>query len=277
MLNWWSSTYKEGMNVSSTPLPDSAITTAPLVHLNQVYVSYSRGIRRRAAAYSERPAGVANPGLVLAGVEMRVYPGEIYGLLGLNGAGKSTLMNAIMGVVSYSGTIFIAGEPWRPDHLDHIGASINGPAFYPHLSAYRNLLVHARLTGTDPGRIEEVLTTVGLHAGNKAARSYSTGMKVRLAMAMALLTDPAILLLDEPTNGLDPEAIVGLRTVLRNLADSGKAVVVSSHYLGEVAKTADRIGVLTQGQLAYEGPLASFASAGQSLEEAFFTRVGVQP
>ena len=146
---------------------------------------------------------------------------------------------------------------------------------YPHLNAYRNLLVHARLTGTDPARIEEVLTTVGLHAGNKAARSYSTGMKVRLAMAMALLTDPAILLLDEPTNGLDPEAIVGLRTVLRNLADSGKAVVVSSHYLGEVAKTADRIGVLTQGQLAYEGELRPpLLAPGKVLRRHFSPRWG---
>ena len=205
---------------------------------------------------------------------MNVRSGEVYGLLGLNGAGKSTLMSAILGLIPYSGAITVDGRPWQRSHLDRIGASINGPAFYPHLSAAKNLRVHAHLTGTDTGRIDELLDVVGLHTGRKPARAFSTGMKVRLSLAMALLTDPEIVLLDEPTNGLDPEAIVELRGLLRGLADSGKAVVVSSHQLGEVEKTVDSLGILTGGRLAYEGPLTALASDGQSLEQAFFATVG---
>lgn len=235
------------------------LPSTPLLQLSDITVAYGRS---------------GSP--VLNGLNMNVHAGEVYGLLGLNGAGKSTLMNAIMGLVSYSGRVIIGGEPWRPAHLDRIGASINGPAFYPHLSAVNNLLVHARVTGTDPARIEEVLEVVGLHSGTKRAKSFSMGMKMRLSLAMALLTDPDIVLLDEPTNGLDPEAIVSLRASVRRLADSGKAVVVSSHQLGEVEKTVDHLGVLTGGRLVYEGPLGAFATHGQSLEQAFFTAVGVQ-
>ncbi|MDO5030877.1 MAG: ATP-binding cassette domain-containing protein [Corynebacterium sp.] len=235
----------------------TAGTALPLLQLRGITVAYGKN----------------EP--VLNNLDMSVRAGEVYGLLGLNGAGKSTLMSTVLGLLPYSGEIRIAGRPWTVMDLDRIGASINGPAFYPQLSAAENLRVHAHLTGTDKDRIDEVLDMVGLHAGNKRARAFSTGMKVRLALAMALLTDPDILLLDEPTNGLDPEAIVGLRTLLRHLADSGKAVVVSSHQLGEVEKSVDHLGVLAGGRLVYEGPLADFAADGQSLEQAFFTAVGV--
>lgn len=211
---------------------------------------------------------------VLDDLSMTVNAGEVYGLLGLNGAGKSTLMNAIMGLVPYSGHVQYRGESWRIEHLDEIGALINGPAFYPHLSAEANLLVHARLTGTAPARIGEVLEMVDLHAGNKNAGSFSTGMKMRLGIAMALLTDPALLMLDEPMNGLDPKGIHGIRVLLRELAARGCGVIVSSHQLSEVEHVADRIGVLTGSRIVFEGPLNQFAGPGESLEQAFFRTVG---
>lgn len=243
---------------ATPPFPTPPPTTPPLVQLRNISVAFGRGRNRNT---------------VLDGLDMSVRGGEVYGLLGLNGAGKSTLMSTVLGLVPYSGNIEIAGEPWQRHHLDRVGAAINGPAFYPHLSASDNLLVHARLTGTPPARIDEVLGTVGLHSGTKHARAFSTGMKVRLSLAMALLTDPDIVLLDEPTNGLDPEAIVGLRQLLRSLADQGKAVVVSSHQLGEVEKTVDHLGVLAPGHLVYEGALGDFARPRQSLEQAFFEAV----
>lgn len=207
---------------------------------------------------------------VLDSTDLTARPGRVYGLLGLNGAGKSTLLNAVLGLVDYEGDILIGGKPWTPNSLRAIGASVNGPSYYPHLSATRNLLVHARLTGTDPARIPEVLSIVGLASGTKRARRFSTGMKVRLSLAMALLTDPPILLLDEPQNGLDPQGISDLRRLIDELAARGKTIVISSHQLGEVEKMVDDIGILTAGRISFEGPLDQLAGQGESLEQAFF-------
>lgn len=211
---------------------------------------------------------------VITHLNLRAVPGRVYGLAGLNGAGKSTLFNAILGLVPHDGEVRIGGAVFQRQHLDLIGASVNGPAFYPQLSARRNLLVHARLTGTAPARIEQVLATVGLSAGATRAGSFSTGMKVRLSLALALLTNPPILILDEPQNGLDPQGIADLRVLVERLAAAGKTVVVSSHQLGEVEKMVDDLGVLHRGALVFQGPLAEFAPPGQSLEQAFFRAVG---
>ena len=210
---------------------------------------------------------------VLRGVSARMQPGRIYGLLGLNGAGKSTLFHAILGLVSYSGDIAFRG---RPIDLADVGATVNGPAFYPQLTARRNLQVHALLTGTAPARIEQTLRAVGLDARGRRAGSFSTGMKMRLALAMALLTDPSILILDEPQNGLDPQGIKDLRALIRQLADAGKVVIISSHQLDEVAHMVDDVGILASGGMSYEGPLTDSTQIGESFEDAFFrlSRVG---
>ncbi|HIW90596.1 MAG TPA: ATP-binding cassette domain-containing protein [Candidatus Corynebacterium avicola] len=208
---------------------------------------------------------------VLDNISLRARPGRVYALLGLNGAGKSTLFNAVLGLVKPDdGRIRVQGRDWDRACLDDIGASVNGPALYPQLSATNNLLVHARLTGTDPSVIPGLLEEVGLaHTGRKHARSFSTGMKVRLALAIALLTDPPVLLLDEPQNGLDPQGISYLRELIRRLADEGKSVIISSHQLSEVARMADDIGVLAGGRIVYEGPLTGLTEDGESLERAF--------
>ena len=214
---------------------------------------------------------------VLSGLALSAYPGRVYGLLGLNGAGKSTAFNIALGLLTPdAGRVEIQGAPFSRRSLAQVGASINGPALFPQLSARRNLLVHCRLTGTSPQAIAPLLERVGLAGvGRKRAGSFSTGMKVRLSLAMALLTDPEVLILDEPQNGLDPQGIIELRDLVRNLADEGRTVVVSSHQLGEIARMSDDIGVLATGRLVYEGPLADFADADdeRAMEAAFLAAV----
>lgn len=209
---------------------------------------------------------------VLSGMAMTVRPGRIYGLLGRNGAGKSTTMKLLVGLAEpTAGQVRLFGAPFTRAALARVGASIDGPALYGHLSARQNLGVQAALLGVGPDRIDAVLATVGLAGtGRTRASRFSTGMKVRLALAIALLGDPDLLILDEPQNGLDPEGIRELRGLLRGLADAGRAVLVSSHLLAEVQHIADDIGVLVDGKLRYEGPLTRFAPEGD-LERAYFT------
>lgn len=147
---------------------------------------------------------------------------------------------------------------------------MNGPAFYGHLSAAANLRVHTRLLGLPDTEVDRTLSVAGLSGvGSKKAKSFSTGMKARLALAQALLGDPEILLLDEPQNGLDPQGIVELRVLLKKLAAAGHTVVVSSHQLGEVVHLAQDITVLAEGTIRYSGSLHELAPRGQ-LEEEFF-------
>ena len=207
----------------------------------------------------------------LQDVCLRVSVGTVYALLGPNGAGKSTTLAILLGLLPASaGSVELFGKPWKRDTLERIGASINGPALYAHLSAWENLEVHARLLGLSPQRIGETLEQVGLgDTGRKPAGKFSTGMKSRLALAVALLNKPDLLILDEPQNGLDPEGIRELRTLLRDYAGEGRTVLVSSHLLGEVAQLADEIGVLAHGRLRYQGPRSELAPTGTELEEAY--------
>ena len=211
---------------------------------------------------------------VLDGLDLTVVPGRLYALLGRNGAGKSTSLKILLGLLDPdAGERYLNAAPFTRAALAHVGASIDGPALYGHLSARDNLRVHAALTGVSAERVTEVLDLVGLGAGDRntartKVRAFSTGMKARLALAIALLTDPEILVLDEPQNGLDPEGIIELRGLIRDLAARGRTVLISSHQLGEVVRLADDIGVLAGGRLVYEGPLAEFAAEGD-LEAAY--------
>ena len=211
---------------------------------------------------------------VLDGLDLTVAPGRVYALLGRNGAGKSTSLKIMLGLLDAdAGERYLCGAPFTRAALAHVGASIDGPALYGHLTARDNLRVHARLTGVNDARVAEVLDVVGLGADRRdsrrtKARAFSTGMKARLALGIALLTDPEILVLDEPQNGLDPEGIIELRELIRDLAARGRTVLISSHQLGEVTRLADDIGVLAGGRLVYEGPLGDFAQDGD-LEAAY--------
>ncbi|NYI70535.1 ABC-2 type transport system ATP-binding protein [Naumannella cuiyingiana] len=212
---------------------------------------------------------------VLDGLDLCVPSGRVYTLLGRNGAGKSTTFKIMLGLIEPdAGQVRLLGQPWRRELLDRVGASVDGPAFYPQLSAGENLLVHARLLGLGRERSAEVLAAVGLAGvGRKPARSFSTGMKARLALAIALLADPPVLMLDEPQNGLDPEGIIELRELIRRLAAGGRTVLISSHQLGEIAQLTDDIGVLVGGRLAYQGTLRDFAPGGD-VEAAYLEPTG---
>jgi ABC-2 type transport system ATP-binding protein len=199
--------------------------------------------------------------VALAGLDLSVPSGVVYGFLGPNGAGKTTTMRLLTGLIHPdAGTIELLGRPFgRGDRrrLFEVGALIESPSFYPYLSGRENLRALAA-TGapTTASRIEELLELVGLQdRARDQVQTYSLGMKQRLGIAAALLSDPSLLLLDEPSNVLDPAGIVAMRATLQHLASTGKTVFVSSHVLGEVQQLADVIGIIASGRLVREGPI----------------------
>lgn len=200
-------------------------------------------------------------------VDLHVETGRVYGLLGPNGAGKSTLLKMITGMLRpTSGAIVFDGHPWSREDLFDIGSLIETPPLYPNLTAHENMRVRTTLLGLDGARIDEALAAVDLAStGRKRAGSFSLGMKQRLGIALALAGSPKLLVLDEPTNGLDPIGIEDLRAQIRSFADRGIAVIVSSHILSEVAHVADRVGIIADGTLAFEGDF----EAGMYLEGLF--------
>jgi ABC-2 type transport system ATP-binding protein len=203
----------------------------------------------------------------LNGLDLSVPRGVVYGFLGPNGAGKTTTMRLLTGLIhADAGAIQLLGRPFgRGDRrrLFEVGALIETPAFYPYLSARANLQALAA-TGapTKSARVDELLEVVGLSDRKRDKVSgYSLGMKQRLGIAAALLSDPSLLLLDEPANGLDPAGIVQMRDTLRGLASQGKTVFVSSHLLGEVQQLADVVGIIANGRLVREGPIAQMLAS----------------
>ncbi|MXP75914.1 lantibiotic protection ABC transporter ATP-binding subunit [Lachnospiraceae bacterium WCA-9-b2] len=191
----------------------------------------------------------------------------VYGLLGPNGAGKSTLLKMMTGILRPTdGQILFDGHTWTRKDLGDIGALIETPPVYENLSAWENLKVRGLLLGIPDERIQEVLDLVDLaDTGKKKAGAFSMGMKQRLGIGIALLANPRLLILDEPTNGLDPIGIQELRQMLRNFPEEGITVIVSSHILSEIAKTADHIGIIVNGVLGYQGSMPE----ADRLEELF--------
>jgi ABC-2 type transport system ATP-binding protein len=193
-----------------------------------------------------------------------VEPGSVTGFLGPNGAGKTTTLRMVLGLIQPdAGTATFNGAPYASltDPLRTVGAVLE-TAFHPARSGRNHLRVYCRAAGFPLSRADEVLVQVGLaDAANRRAGGYSLGMRQRLALATALLGDPAVLVLDEPANGLDPEGIQWLRGFLRHLAhEQGRTVLVSSHLLSEVEQTVDRVVIVGAGRLVREGSMDQLRS-----------------
>lgn len=202
--------------------------------------------------------------LAVNDLTLHVPAGEIYGLLGHNGAGKSTAIGMMLGQVwPTSGEVKICGHDvtaHRRLALMKVGAIFESPAFYDYLSGRRNLeILSSYTTPTSPQRIQEVIEWVGL-AGREHSkvRTYSHGMRARLALAQALLPQPELLILDEPSDGLDPEGIHEMRLTIQRLQrELGLTILLSSHFLNEVEQLCTRIAVLNRGRMVFEGSMAA--------------------
>ncbi len=197
-------------------------------------------------------------------VSFRLEPGVVHGFIGPNGAGKSTTMRMMVGLDRpASGRCLIDGRPYR--ELDapmrKLGALLDVQAIHPGRSGRNHLRILARTHGIAARRADELLEMVGLaDAADRRVRGYSLGMRQRLGLAAALLGDPAALLLDEPANGMDPDGIIWIRSLLRSLAREGRAILVSSHLMGELAQTADRLIVLGRGRVLADAPVVELIS-----------------
>ena len=195
-------------------------------------------------------------------VALLVPDGSIYGFLGPNGAGKTTTLRLILGLIKkQSGTISIFGKSFGENRLDilrNIGSLIESPSLYGHLTAYENLLILQKIYQCPIERIDEVLTLVGLsNTGKKRAGKFSLGMKQRLSIAMALLNNPKLLVLDEPTNGLDPQGILEMRELLKQLnREKSITIIISSHLLAEIEKIATHVGIINHGKLIFQGTMS---------------------
>ncbi|WP_208092730.1 ATP-binding cassette domain-containing protein [Blastococcus xanthinilyticus] len=200
----------------------------------------------------------------VADLGFTVEPGTVTGFLGPNGAGKTTTLRMVLGLMQPdAGTATFNGRTYAElaEPLRTVGAVLE-TAFHPARSGRNHLRVYCRAAGFPVERADDVLAQVGLtDAGNRRAGGYSLGMRQRLALATALLGDPAVLVLDEPANGLDPEGIQWLRGFIRHLAhEQGRTVLVSSHLLSEVEQTVDRVVIVGAGQLVREGSMEQLRS-----------------
>jgi ABC-2 type transport system ATP-binding protein len=199
------------------------------------------------------------------GLTFTVPMGQVTGFLGPNGAGKSTTLRMILGLdAPTSGTATIDGRRYSTysSPLTAVGALLDPGAVLPSRSAYHHLLALAAASGIPGGRVHEVLAEVGLSAvGRRQAGTYSLGMRQRLGIAAALLGDPPVLIFDEPLNGLDPEGIVWIRSLMRRMADEGRAVLMSSHLMSEMQLTADHLIVIGRGRLIAATSMQAFIEA----------------
>jgi ABC-2 type transport system ATP-binding protein len=198
---------------------------------------------------------------VVKDLSLKVPKGSIYGFLGPNGAGKTTTIKILLNLLqSPSDTVFIAGQELNSNRiacLKQMGALVEQPAIYAHLTGKENLINRCILLGISKSKADEMLALVGLSdAATKKAGKYSLGMKQRLGIALALIADPDLLLLDEPTNGLDPNGIIEIRKLMIELATKhGKTILVSSHLLAEIERTATHVGIINKGALLFQGTI----------------------
>ncbi|WP_282083332.1 alpha/beta fold hydrolase [Streptomyces tendae] len=243
-----------GRRRTTAPAPDPALADVPL----QI-----TGLSKRYAGSTERYA--------VRELSFRVEKGQVLGLLGPNGAGKTTTLRMLMGLIKPDdGEVRVFGHAIRPGApvLSRVGAFVEGAGFLPHLSGRENLELYWRATGRPPedAHLDEALQIAGLgDALARAVRTYSQGMRQRLAIAQAMLGLPDLLILDEPTNGLDPPQIREMREVMIRYAAAGRTVIVSSHLLAEVEQSCTHLVVMDRGRLVQAGPVAEIIGSGDTL------------
>ena len=197
-----------------------------------------------------------------------IKKGNVYGILGPNGSGKSTTLGITLNVVNKTSGSFswFDGQTSTHNALKKVGAIIERPNFYPYMSAYKNLKLVCKIKEISEDKIDEKLELVGLLDRKESKfKTFSLGMKQRLAIASALLNDPEILILDEPTNGLDPQGIHQIRAIIKDIASQGTTILLASHLLDEVEKVCSHVVVLRKGHKLYEGPVDQMISS-----EGFF-------
>ncbi|MEU1008497.1 CocE/NonD family hydrolase [Streptomyces sp. NPDC005890] len=259
---------------TAAPAPDPELAEVPLV---------IEGLSKRYAGATDRYA--------VRDLSFRVEKGQVLGLLGPNGAGKTTTLRMLMGLIRPDeGEIRVFGHAVRPGAsvLSRVGAFVEGAGFLPHLSGRENLELYWRATGRPPedAHLDEALEIAGLgDALTRAVRTYSQGMRQRLAIAQAMLGLPDLLILDEPTNGLDPPQIREMREVMIRYAADGRTVIVSSHLLAEVEQSCTHLVVMDRGRLVQAGPVREIVGSGDTLlvgtavpvEEPVAEKVGALP
>ncbi|WNH07598.1 ABC transporter ATP-binding protein [Thalassobellus suaedae] len=193
-----------------------------------------------------------------------INKGNVYGILGPNGSGKSTTLGMVLNVVNKTEGNFywFDGNTSTHNALKKVGAIIERPNFYPYMTAYQNLKLVCKIKEVDFNKIDEKLEVVGLlDRKNHKFKTYSLGMKQRLAIASALLNDPEILILDEPTNGLDPQGIHQIREIIKQIAAKGTTILLASHLLDEVEKVCSHVLVLRKGEKLYSGRVDEMISS----------------
>ncbi|MGV9246767.1 alpha/beta fold hydrolase [Streptomyces sp. NPDC003710] len=243
-----------GRRATTTPAPDPALAEVPL-QITDLGKRYAKSADR----YAVRD------------LSFRVERGQVLGLLGPNGAGKTTTLRMLMGLIKPDGgEIRVFGHAIRPGApvLSRVGAFVEGAGFLPHLSGRENLELYWRATGrpAEDAHLDEALEIAGLgDALSRAVRTYSQGMRQRLALAQAMLGLPDLLILDEPTNGLDPPQIREMREVMIRYAAGGRTVIVSSHLLAEVEQSCTHLVVMDRGRLVQAGPVEEIVGSGDTL------------
>jgi ABC-2 type transport system ATP-binding protein len=201
-------------------------------------------------------------------LNLEVKRGQVFGMLGPNGSGKTTTLGMLMGVTNPSAGEFLWFGETPTHHLrKKIGAVLEHPIFYPYLSGQKNLELNAMIKQCPAENIPKVLELVELaDRKDDKYKTYSLGMKQRLAIASALLNDPTVLILDEPTNGLDPMGIAEIREIIKKIASNGKTIILASHLLDEVQKVCSHFAVLKKGTMVYTGPVDEVGSGEELVE-----------
>lgn len=201
-------------------------------------------------------------------LNLTINKGEVYGILGPNGSGKTTTLGIILGILAKGeGEFKWFGGKYGQGHRLKIGSILETPNFFPYLNAFDNLEIVRHIKKAPKSDFEELLKLVNLHRRRFSKfKTYSLGMKQRLAIAATLVGDPEVLIFDEPTNGLDPQGISEVRSILKKVADSGRTVIMASHILSEVEKICSHVAIIREGQLLATGPIGAILTSDLVVE-----------